>query len=36
MQVLSKTLINIAFNLNHSKELKDLFLDLLEKVFNNF
>jgi len=28
---LAKTLINIAYGLNHSKELRDLFLDLLEK-----
>jgi len=27
----SRTLINIAYGLNHNKELKDLFVDLVEK-----
>lgn len=27
----SKTIVNIAYGLNHSKELKDFFLDLVEK-----
>jgi len=27
----SRTLINIAYGLNHSKELRDLFVDLVEK-----
>ncbi|CAL8111312.1 unnamed protein product [Orchesella dallaii] len=30
-KVYSRTLINIAYGLNHSKELKDLFIDLVEK-----
>ena len=31
-QSISKTLISIGHGLNHSKDLKDIFLDLLEKV----
>ena len=30
--MLSKTLVNIAYGLNHSKELRDLFVDLVENV----
>lgn len=37
---LSKGLIEIAYALNHSKDLKDLFVDLIELVsdiyFNNY
>ncbi|XP_076318708.1 acidic fibroblast growth factor intracellular-binding protein [Tachypleus tridentatus] len=29
---LSRTIVNIAYGLNHSKEMKDLFVDLVEKV----
>ena len=35
-QNLSKTLVNIAYNINHSKELRDLFIDLVEKVMRIF
>lgn len=31
MQVYSRTLINLAYGLNHNKELRDLFIDLVEK-----
>jgi len=34
LQVYSRTLINIAYGLNHSKELKDLFIDLVEKYID--
>ena len=30
-QTMAKTLVNIAYGLNQSKELKDLFLDLVER-----
>ena len=30
-QVYSRTLINLAYGLNHNKELRDLFIDLVEK-----
>ena len=29
---MSKAILNIAYSLNHSKELRDLFLDLVEEV----
>ena len=31
-QTNSKAIINIACGLNHSKEARDIFLDLVEKV----
>lgn len=31
-QSMAKTLMNIACNLNHNKEMRDLFMDLVEKV----
>lgn len=32
LQSFSKILINLACGLNHSKDLRDFFLDILEKV----
>ena len=32
LQTLSKALVNIAYGLNQSKELKDMFIDLVERV----
>jgi Acidic fibroblast growth factor binding (FIBP) len=32
LQNLSRNIINIAYGLNHSKEMKDLFLDIVEKI----
>ena len=34
-QNVSKALINIAYGLNHSKELRDFFLDVTEKVMES-
>ena len=31
---MSKAIINIAYGLNHSKEVRDFFLDVTEKVRN--
>ena len=35
-QNLSKVLVSIAYNINHNKELRDLFIDLVEKVMELF
>lgn len=31
-----RVLVNMAYNLNHSKEFKDFFLDCVEKVSSEF
>jgi len=33
-KTMSRTLINIAYNLNHSREAKDIFVDLVEKFID--
>ena len=32
MQPITRNIINIAIGLNHSKEIKDLFMDIVEKI----
>ncbi|CAM1154855.1 FIBP (predicted) [Pycnogonum litorale] len=31
-KIISRTMVNIAYGLNHSKEVRDIFIDLVEKV----
>lgn len=36
MKSISRNIINVAYGLNHSKEMRDLFLDIVEKVIEPF